>query len=99
MIIFIFLLSVFPFTGLKSQGNLVIIPRRVVFEGTTKSQEITLANGGIDTAKYAISIVQMRMKEDGTFEEITVPDPGQNFATNISGFIRVPLHLPPRNRR
>ena len=73
----------------KAQGNLLITPRRVVFEGPKRTQELNLANTGADTAKYNVSIVQYRMKEDGSFEEITVPDSGQNFADkNIRFFPR-----------
>ncbi len=73
----------------QAQGNLLITPRRVVFEGPKKTQELNLANTGQDTAKYNVSIVQYRMKEDGSFEEITVPDEGQNFADkNIRFFPR-----------
>jgi hypothetical protein len=64
----------------KAQGNLLITPRRVVFEGNKRSEELNLANTGKDTAKYNVSIVDYRMKEDGSFEEITEPDPGQKFA-------------------
>ncbi|HEV7621384.1 MAG TPA: hypothetical protein VGO09_06620, partial [Flavisolibacter sp.] len=32
------------------------------------------------TARYIISIVQIRLKEDGSFETINQPDSGQNFA-------------------
>lgn len=64
----------------SSQGNLLITPRRVVFEGKTKSFDLNLANIGKDTARYAISLMQVRMKDDGTFETITEPDPGQRFA-------------------
>ncbi len=75
--------------GTFAQGNLLITPRRVVFEGSVKTQELNLANTGKDTARYNVSIIQYRMKEDGSFEEITVPDPGQNFADkNIRFFPR-----------
>lgn len=82
-------LSVF-FTSIASaQGNLLITPRRVVFDGTRRTMELNLANTGKDTAKYNVSIVQYRMTEDGSFQEITVPDPGQNFADkNIRFFPR-----------
>jgi hypothetical protein len=93
---FFCLLSVFPVTNLKAQGNLVIIPRRVVFEGPTKTQEITLANGGTDSATYVISIVQMRMKEDGSFDVITTPDPGQNFADKYLRFYPRTVTLAPK---
>jgi hypothetical protein len=69
-----------PLTKTAAQGDLLITPRRIVFEGSKKSQEINLANSGKDTARYVVSFVQIRMKEDGNFEWITDPDPGQNFS-------------------
>jgi P pilus assembly chaperone PapD len=65
---------------LLAQGNLIIVPRRVVFEGTKRTQDLNLANTGTDTAKYLISTIQYKMLEDGNFQEITKPDTGQNFA-------------------
>lgn len=65
---------------LPAQGNLLVTPRRVVFEGNKQNQEINLANTGQDTAVYAISFIQYRMNTDGSFEEISDPDPGQFFA-------------------
>jgi hypothetical protein len=81
-----FSLSLFaiPVHGL-SQGNLQVTPKRIVFDGTQRSQVINIANTGEDTLKYSASFVEIRMKEDGAFETITVPDPGQNFA---SGYLR-----------
>lgn len=64
----------------KAQGNLLVTPRRVVFDGSRRVMELNLANTGQDTARYNISFVQYRMTEDGDFEEITEPDPGQFFA-------------------
>ncbi len=72
-----------------AQGNLMITPRRVVFDGSKRSMDLNLANMGKDTATYAISVVQIRMKEDGGFETITEPDQGQRFADkNIRFFPR-----------
>ena len=83
------LISMFTAQEVQAQGNLLITPRRVVFEGPKRTQELNLANTGADTAKYNVSIVQYRMKEDGSFEEITIPDSGQNFADkNIRFFPR-----------
>jgi hypothetical protein len=78
-----------------AQGNLLITPRRVVFEGNLKTQELNLANTGKDTARYNVSIVQYRMKEDGSFEEITQPDPGQNFADKYIRFFPRSVTLAP----
>lgn len=73
------LLSSLPLQSF-AQGDLLITPRRVVFEGSKQSQELTLANTGNDTAKYNVSFVQYRMTESGAFEQITEPDSGQYFA-------------------
>ena len=69
-------------TSMKStaQGDLLVFPKRLIFDETKKSQSINLSNTGKDTARYTISFVQIRMKEDGNFENITQPDPGQYFA-------------------
>ncbi len=64
----------------SAQGNLLITPRRVVLEGSKRSFDLNLANIGQDSATYAISLVQIRMTDDGGFETITGPDPGQRFA-------------------
>lgn len=85
-ICFLVLLLTFYTTSSMAQGNLLVTPRRVVFEGQKKSQELNLANTGKDTAKFIISFVQIRMKEDGGFETITQPDPGQNFADKYLRF-------------
>lgn len=58
----------------------MVFPKRIVFEGTVKTNELTLANIGRDTARYTISFVQYRMNEDGSFTEIKTPDEGQNFS-------------------
>lgn len=70
----------FPFNT-RAQGNLLITPKRVVFEGNKRSMDLNLANIGDDTATYAISLIQIRMTEEGGFETITEPDEGQMFAS------------------
>jgi len=93
---FVFLLlAVFPEVPVNAQGNLLITPRRVVFEGNKRSEELNLANTGKDTAKYNVSIVEYRMNEDGTFQEITEPDPGQNFADKFLRFFPRTVVLAP----
>lgn len=63
-----------------AQGDLLVTPRRVVFEGNDQRQEITLANTGQDTARYIISFIHYRMTDEGVFEQIDKPDSGQFFA-------------------
>ena len=76
------ILSIFSPSKTLAQGNLVITPRRIVFEGQKNIQEFTLANTGNDTARYLISIIELRMMKNGQFEKITQPDSGQNFASS-----------------
>ena len=70
----------FPFNT-RAQGNLLITPKRVVFEGNKRSMDLNLANIGDDTATYAISLIQIKMTEEGGFETITEPEEGQRFAS------------------
>lgn len=76
----LFVIILFSSSNITAQGDLIVFPKRVVFEGSQRIRELNLANTGQDTATYIISIVQIRMKEDGGFENITEPDPGQKFA-------------------
>jgi hypothetical protein len=85
ILLFAILLMFFSLAG-NAQGNLLLMPRRVVFEGTKKYEEINLANTGNDTARYIISLMHVRMKEDGSFEEITEPGSGENFADKYIRF-------------
>jgi P pilus assembly chaperone PapD len=78
------------------QGNLLITPRRVIFDGTRRSIDLNLANIGKDTATYAISMVQIRMKEDGSFETITKPDTDQMFADQYLRFFPRSVTLAPK---
>ena len=75
----------FGSSKLIAQGNLMITPKRVVFDGQRKTQELNLANTGKDSAHYLISMLEIRMNNDGTFEQISIPDSGQLFS---SGYIR-----------
>ena len=81
--IFLFLISINP--G-QAQGDLMIMPKRLVFDGSERSQEINLANTGSDSAVYAISFIQYKMKEDGSFQQIEQPEDGQRFADNFLRF-------------
>lgn len=79
----------------SAQGDLLITPRRIVFEGAKRSVDINLANTGDDSATYAISLLQIRMLEDGGFETITEPDPGQMFADRFVRFFPRTVTLAP----
>jgi len=77
----IMLISILGFSFQSiAQGNLLITPIRVVFEGNKQKENLNLANIGKDTAIYSISFVQKNMKVDGSFVNIEKSDSGQMFA-------------------
>lgn len=83
-VFFIFLTS---FSGeLLAQGNLMIYPKRVVFEGRKKVEKLVLSNTGNETAIYNISFVEYKMNENGGMETISEPEEGIRFA---SPYVRV----------
>lgn len=79
LLIMLFLFGGSSFDAL-AQGDLLITPNRVVFEGRKQKEVINLINTGDETTTFSVSFVQRRMNEDGSFESIEVPDPGQMFA-------------------
>lgn len=78
-----------------AQGNLLVTPKRVVFEGLKRSEELNLANIGKDSATYDISFIQIKMKEDGTVEKISEPDSAQLFADKYLRFFPRSVTLAP----
>jgi hypothetical protein len=77
------LLAIFIVAGYfqaMAQGDLLITPNRVVFEGNKQKETIDLVNMGKDTATFSISFVQKNMKEDGSFVTVERSDTGQMFA-------------------
>jgi hypothetical protein len=78
----VFMYSLFLFISTTSaQGDLLIFPKRIVFDGGTRVKQLILSNIGKDTAVYNVSFLQYRMNENGGFKAITRPDVGQYFAT------------------
>ncbi len=94
LVICVLMLLISPVVS-YAQGNLLITPRRVVFDGRTRSLNLNLANTGQDSATYSISLVQIRMTEEGGFETITEPDPDQRFADRFIRFFPRSVTLGP----
>jgi P pilus assembly chaperone PapD len=74
------LLSTILSSQSRAQGDIMVTPHRLVFDGSKRSEILNIANTGQDTARYVVSLIQYRMTEDGSFELITEPDSGQRFA-------------------
>jgi len=69
--------------GLMAQG-LLVTPQRVVFEGRSKSQVITLFNKGNKQTTYRMSFIQKRMTEEGELIDMVAED--GNFADGMIRF-------------
>lgn len=90
-----FLFCINPNFKAAAQGNLMVMPKRIVFQGLKKSDEISLVNTGKDTAHYDISLIHYRMKDDGSFEEVQSGDSSFAFADKFVRFFPRSVTLPP----
>jgi hypothetical protein len=91
--IIIFLFSIQP--SLFAQGDLLIYPKRLVFEGRKSIQKLTLANTGKDTAVYNISFVEYKMNENGQLKIISKAEEGLQFASSNVRFYPRKVTLAP----
>lgn len=91
----VFLYMIFYCISATAQGNLLVTPRRILFEEQKKTQELNLANTGKNTAKYIVSLIEIRMNENGSFEQVTEPDSGQAFASKYLRFFPRSVVLAP----
>lgn len=72
--IIVFLLFTVVTSGAIAQGDLLINPIRVVFEGQKQNADLNLTNIGKDTAVYMVSFLSYKMLEDGSFIQLDKPD-------------------------
>ncbi|HRD57895.1 MAG TPA: hypothetical protein PK504_07580 [Ferruginibacter sp.] len=79
-----------------AQGDLLIAPKRIVFDGSKRVEEINLANIGKDTATYTISFMQYRMDENGKFEPVSDQDSTLKFAHKNLRFFPRTVTLAPK---
>lgn len=70
----------------SAQGNLLVAPIRVVFEGAKQKEDLNLTNIGQDTAVYLVSFIQYKMKEDGSFLQLDNVD---SVTTRSDKYLRV----------
>jgi len=76
--------------------DLLITPKRVVFEGNKQREELNLVNIGKDTATFTVSFIQYRMTEEGSMEIISNPDSNQLFADSYLRVFPRKVILAPR---
>jgi P pilus assembly chaperone PapD len=55
-------------------GDLLVAPTRVVLEGRARAAEVILSNKSSKESTYRISFTHLRMKQDGSYEELQETD-------------------------
>lgn len=86
---------VFSFRA-EAQGDLLVTPKRVVFEGNKQKEVLYLLNMGEDTTTYSVSFVQKNMKEDGSFVDVAETELGQQFADSYLRIFPRKITLAPK---
>jgi P pilus assembly chaperone PapD len=81
--------------SVKAGAQITISPTRVVFEGRTRSASVTLINRGNEASTFRISFERKRMTEDGQFETIKKPKPGETFSDQMIRYSPRQVVLPP----
>jgi len=80
----------------SAQGDLLITPKRVVFEGNNQKAELTLMNTGTDTATFSISFRNYKMTDDGKLKLVETSDTLQMFAEPYLRIFPRKVTLPPQ---
>lgn len=83
--ILILFLALYSVTAI-AQGNLLITPTRVVFEGNKTREDLNITNIGKDSATYMVSFVHYKMLANGGFQQIEDESLSTPWA---DGFLRI----------
>lgn len=94
-LLFFIAVYIFCINSITAQGDLLIFPKRIVFDGKKKVEQIMLSNIGKDSAVFNISFIEYKMTEVGAFNTITEPVPGQWFASPYLRFFPRQVILAP----
>lgn len=86
-----------PVVGVSTAAaqNVTVAPTRVVMEERDRSEELVLVNRGTDPVTYRISLIGMKMTDEGRLERIEEPEEGQNFAHDLLRFAPRQVRIEP----
>lgn len=76
-------------------AQISISPTRIIFDGRTRSASVNLINRGNEASTFRIAFERKRMTEDGQFELVKTPLPGEAFADQMIRFSPRQVVLPP----
>lgn len=98
-LIFVCVAFVMPTVPAFTQGGNTIVkiaPSRLVFEGRTRSQIVSLINSSDQEATYRIALVNVRMSELGRTSIVEEPDEAEQFANRLIRYsprqVTIPAH-------
>lgn len=64
-------------------GGITISPKKIVFEGRKRTAEVVLVNKSNKSSTYRIFFKNLRLNEDGKFEDIGKPKPDEKFSDSF----------------
>jgi P pilus assembly chaperone PapD len=67
----------------EAGGRMIIAPTRIVLEGGERSATVHVGNHGDLPVALRISVVNKRMMESGLIVDVTDPQPGETFASDL----------------
>ena len=95
----IFIFTAFSLKAVRPDAvvmeRMMVDSRRLVFEGSKKTEEIKVTNTGKETTQYRVSLLNYKMDDDGRFEEVKSTDPVHNTAEKYVRFSPETLILEP----
>ncbi len=96
MVIGLIAFTPWPIFSANGQGlaSISVSPKRIVVEGRARTAEVLLLNRGTVDTTYRIFFTNMRMNENGGYEEITEPKPGELFADGLIRYSPRQVTLP-----
>jgi P pilus assembly chaperone PapD len=78
-----------------AHAELMLFPKRIVFEDKQRAAQVELVNNGTEPATYRISLKNRRMNESGALSVIDSPGPGDMFADSMLHFSPHEVRLEP----
>ncbi len=91
--------ALFPSLSQANQ-DILVSPNRIVFaKGKDKRPKVFVSNPSDKTRRYRISLVNKRMREDGSFEDVEKGDTDGNFANKMIRFSPRSFTLAPKTAR
>lgn len=79
----------------QALGGLQVLPTRIVFEGRTRAAQVTVINNGTVPATYRISFKNLRMREDGSYEDIKKAHPDEKSSSDLIRYSPRQVVIPP----